>query len=151
MGARNHAYWMGRCLELARAARGRGNTAVGSLLVYRGALLTEAEEESPGGPDPFGHSELIAVRRALALCNRQDLHEATLYSTAEPCFMCSYAIRRANIGHVVMGSKTAGIGGASSAYPILIADDVPAWDSPPRVTWGVLEEACDDLRRKPAS
>lgn len=129
------ADWMRRCYELAANARAEGNTPVGALVVQAGKVLAEASEEAPVGPDPFAHAELIAVRKALSLRAGQSLAGATLYTTAEPCFMCSYAIRRARISRVVMGQATPGTGGATSKYPILAAPDVERWGEPPVLVW----------------
>ncbi len=61
--------------------------------------------------------------------------EATLYSTAEPCFLCSFAIREAGLRRVVIGAPTPDIGGVASRYPILVADDVVRWGPAPEVVW----------------
>ena len=88
----------------------------------------------PKGPDPFAHAELLAVRRAIG-GSRHDLPEATLYTNVEPCFLCSYAIREARIGRVVIGRPIPDIGGVNSRYPLLVADNVDRWGRPPEVVW----------------
>ena len=55
------AHWMRRCGELAVLAKAAGNTPVGSLLVLDGQLLAEAAEQTPNGPRPFAHAELLVV------------------------------------------------------------------------------------------
>lgn len=126
---------MERCRELALEAKAAGNTAVGSLVAVADRVIAEAGEECPAGPDPFAHAELLAVRSAIAELGRPLPPEATLYSTAEPCFLCSFAIREAGLRRVVIGRPTPGIGGATSRYPILVADDVERWGAPPDVVW----------------
>ncbi len=126
---------MRRCIDLARAAKLAGNTAVGALLVIGEHVTAEAAEEAPAGDDPFAHAELLVVRRAVQELGRKRLPEATLYTTAEPCFLCSFAIREVGIGRVVIGFATPEIGGATSLYPILSASDVPRWGTPPTIVW----------------
>lgn len=92
------SYWMHRCDELAAQAHAAGNTAVGSLLVLNGQLLAEAAEQTPRGPRPFAHAEFLVVERSLKLTPRPDLQVATLYSTAEPCILCGFAVREARTG-----------------------------------------------------
>lgn len=133
---REDAVWMRRCHELAAKAAAEGNTPVGSLILLGGEVLAEASEDVPVGPDAFAHAELIAVREALRLHANQPLTGATLYTTAEPCFMCSYAIRKAKISRVVMGRPTPGTGGATSRYPILTAPNIEGWHEPPVLVWG---------------
>lgn len=76
-----------------------------------------------------------AVRRAMAAAGRRHLPGATLYTNVEPCFLCSYAIRVAIIGRVVIGRPTPEIGGVSSRYPLLTADDIERWGRAPEVLW----------------
>jgi len=127
--------WMERCRELALEAKAAGNTGVGSLVAVAGRVIAEAGEECPAGPDPFAHAEILAVRTAIAELGRPLPSEATLYSTAEPCFLCSFAIREAGLRRVVIGTPTPGIGGATSRYPLLVVDDVERWGPAPEVVW----------------
>ena len=89
----------------------------------------------PAGDDPFAHAELLVVRRAVQELGRRQLPEATLYTTAEPCFLCSFAILAFGIGRVVIGSATPEIGGATSRFPILSTSDVACWGTPPKIVW----------------
>ncbi len=124
-----------RCRELARHAADLGNTAVGSVVAITGRVVAEAEEATPAGPEPFAHAEFIAVKLAMTRLGRKTVPEATLYTTAEPCFLCAFAIREVRIGRVIIGSPTPEIGGVSSRYPILAADDIARWGQPPTVLW----------------
>jgi tRNA(adenine34) deaminase len=126
---------MDRCEELAREAKRAGNTPVGAVLVLDGAAIAEAAEETPAGPRPFAHAELLVVERALMLRPRPDLREATLYSTAEPCVLCGYAVREARIGRVVVTRPAGEIGSLRSRFPVLTADWVDRWGPPPVVVW----------------
>jgi len=140
-------HWMRRCIELAREALTRSDIPVGALIVAVERLLAEASERVPTKPDVTGHAEVLAVRAACEALGRADLHGCTLYSTAEPCWMCSYAIREARISRVVFGTLTPIIGGVSSAYPILQTTAVPYWGAPPQIVPGVLAAECAALRR----
>ncbi len=126
---------MARCQELARQARLSGNVPVGSVIVLDDAIVVEAGETVPTGPDPFAHAELIVVREALRKFEKDTLRHATLYTNQEPCLLCSFAIREAGIGRVVIENQTPEIGGVSSSYPILVATDISRWGAPPSVVW----------------
>jgi tRNA(adenine34) deaminase len=69
------------------------------------------------------------VRRS----GNHDLSGYTLYSTSEPCFLCSYAIRSTSVSRLVYAQSVAGIGGATSKYPILSAADIEPWNFVPEV------------------
>lgn len=124
---------MERCVVLADEAHSAGNTAVGSLVVLGEEILSEAAEECPNGEDPFAHAELIAIRNAVQLFGHDKVQGATLYTTKEPCFMCSYAIRWAAIGSVVYSEPIEGIGGLTSTYPICSAKEIQGWADPPQI------------------
>ena len=138
---RNHNLYMERCIELAKVAFDQGNTAVGSIVVCHGEIIGEGAESLPRGNDITGHAELIAVQRAVDHLGCRTVPEATLYSTAEPCFMCSYAIRHARIERVVYCLDTPTVGGATSEHPILIDKALNPWRPAPEVVAGVHAEA----------
>lgn len=131
----SHARWMDRCEELAREAGRAGNTPVGAVLVLDGVAIAEAAEETPAGPRPFAHAEILVVEQALKLRPRPDLREATLYSTVEPCILCGYAVREARIGRLILGRSAGEIGSIRSRFPVLTADWVDRWGPPPVVVW----------------
>ena len=66
--------------------------------------------------------------------NVSTLKGATLYSTHEPCVMCSYAIRYYKISKVVFQNTVPYLGGVSSSMPLLISEDVPeSWGEAPEI------------------
>lgn len=134
-GRANELALMERCREPARTAASAGNNEVGALVTIEGNVIAEAGEEAPSGPVAFAHAELLTIQRSLEVTARRRLPDATLYSTHEPCFLCSYAVRAARIGRVVVGRSVPEIGGATSRYPLLVADDIPSWGAAPSVIW----------------
>lgn len=137
---------MRRCLELAAEARRAGNTPVGSVVVRDGQILGEASETLPAGRSITGHAELLACQNALDRAGGKDLAGTTLYTTAEPCFMCSYAIRNLRVGLVVHALDTPLIGGITSSHPILTDPALNPWRPAPRVLAGVLRDECLKFR-----
>ncbi|MDR3617722.1 MAG: nucleoside deaminase [Paludisphaera borealis] len=141
-----HEGFMIRCLELAAIAAGLGNTPVGSVVVLDGRIVGEAGEDLPTGSSVTGHAEVLACQAALDHLGRKDLAGAVLYSTAEPCFMCSYVIRQLRVAQVVYGLDTPTIGGATSDHPILTDPALAPWRPAPRVLGGVLRDDCERLK-----
>lgn len=129
------AYWMRRCEALARQAALAGNTPVGAVVVMDGVVVGEAAEEVPRGPRPFAHAELLATEAAIRATGSRLLETATLYSTAEPCILCGFAIRETRISRVVIGRPAGDIGSVRSKFPVLAADWVDRWGPPPSVVW----------------
>lgn len=137
---------MRRCLELAVKAGDVGNTAVGSLVARDGKIIAEAGEGVPKSLDVTAHAEILAVRAACEALSTTDLSDCTLYSTAEPCWMCAYAIRETRIKTVIFGTPTLDVGAVSTGYPLLTDATIPGWGNPPEVVAGVLADACEAVR-----
>jgi tRNA(adenine34) deaminase len=143
----NHEHFMRRCLELASMARDQGNTPVGSVVVFDGAIIGEGIETLPVGTAITGHAETLACQAALDARGRKDLAGAVLYTTAEPCFMCGHVVRQLRIGLVVYGKETPVIGAVTSIHPILTDPALDDWRPVPAVVGGVLREECERLKR----
>jgi len=137
--------FMRRAIQLARFALARGDTPVGAVVVGEGRVIGEGIEAVRSAKDLTAHAELNAVREACRSLNSLALDGATLYTTVEPCFMCSFVVRSARLSRVVIGRSVPHIGGISSKFPILIDPDVPNWVQPPIVVNGILEEECHSL------
>src|SRR3954468_12863012 len=135
-----HEHLMRRCLELAAIARSEGNTPVGSVVVLDGEMIGEASETLPMGTSVTGHAEVLACQAALDRAGLRDLAGAVLYTTAEPCFMCSYVIRQLRVALVVYGVETPLIGGVTSDHPILADPALDDWRPSPVVVGGVLRD-----------
>ncbi len=137
-----HEYYMNICLELAAQARADGNLGIGALVVKETTVIARAHEELPTSWDVAAHAELLAIRRACQQLQLRNLSGCTLYTTAEPCWMCAYAIRETGLGGIVIGATTPEVGALSSKYPILTDSAIAGWPSPPWVVVGVLEAQC---------
>ena len=96
---------MERALELARrGARAPGASPIGCVIVLDGKVVGEGHNEVGIQHDPTAHAEMVAIRRACASLERDDLRGATLYSTLQPCGMCTMASIWAHIGRIVYGA-----------------------------------------------
>ena len=102
--AESNEYYLRRCIQVSRESREHGNTPFGALLTDKdGNILMEQENIEITERDATGHAETTLVRRASHEYSRAFLKDCTLYTTAEPCAMCSGAIYWAGIGRVVYG------------------------------------------------
>ncbi len=90
--------------DLARKAREHGNHPFGALLVDEtGRVVLEAENTVETDHDCTGHAETNLVRVASQLYDKDFLAKCTLYSSTEPCPMCTGAIFWSNIRRIVFG------------------------------------------------
>lgn len=110
-------HWMRRALELARQGEAReGANPIGCVIVRDGTLLAEGYNEVDLRHDPTAHAEIVAIRRAGAVLQCHELRGATLYSTLQPCGMCTMATIWAKIGRVVFGA------GRHDVHPMYFED-----------------------------
>ena len=143
--AGNDEKFMREAIRLARIAFERGDTPVGSVVVCKGHVVGEGIESVRNEKDLTAHAELKSVREACRRLETSRLEDCELYTTVEPCFMCSFLIRSAHIARVIIGKAVPYIGGITSHYPILVDSGIPTWPAPPVVVSGVLEKECKDL------
>lgn len=137
---------MRRCLELAGQARANGETAVGAVVVQDGVIVGEGRERTRRALDPTAHAEVEAIRDACRRLDSLELDGCELYTTVEPCILCSYAIRQTGIARVVYGVTAGPVGGGSAApHPVLGTETVDVWGPPPEVVPGFMGAECRAL------
>jgi tRNA(Arg) A34 adenosine deaminase TadA len=91
-------------INLASKAREHGNHPFGALLVDKnGNILLEAENTVVTEKDCTGHAETNLMRQASRIYDEEFLAECSLYTSTEPCPMCSGAIFWGNVRRVVYG------------------------------------------------
>jgi tRNA(Arg) A34 adenosine deaminase TadA len=91
-----------QAIAVARQSREHGNHPFGALLADPdGQVLLSAENTVVTGSDATGHAETNLVRLASARYSTSELRGLTLYTSTEPCAMCSGAIYWSGIGTVV--------------------------------------------------
>jgi tRNA(adenine34) deaminase len=144
---RTHEDYMQLCIEWARVAQQEGETPVGALIVRDGHVIAEAVESVKAHLDITAHAEIEAIRIACHSLESFDLSGCVLYTTAEPCWMCSYAIRRTGISEVFIGAPVQWVGGVTSAHPILSDPEIGRWPAPPAIVWSELRADCEALRQ----
>lgn len=98
-----------RCVELAQAARDRTDHPFGSVLVTADGRTVEAMNTVVTQSDPTGHAETNLVRAAAAQLPPEVLATSTLYTSTEPCAMCSGAIYWGGIARVVYALSESGL------------------------------------------
>jgi tRNA(adenine34) deaminase len=131
-------------IERAREAERHGDVPIGAVVARDGEPLASAGNERELRRDPTAHAEILAIRAAAEALGGWRLPGTTLYVTLEPCVMCAGAIVLARIPALVFGAADPKAGAAGSVLDVLAE---PALNHHPRVTGGVLEDACAALLR----
>ena len=91
--------------KAAEAARAGGDHPFGSILADKAGnvLRRQGNGYSSEGGDRTAHAEKLLASWAAKNLTLEALQDCTLYTSAEPCAMCSGAIYWAGIGRVVFG------------------------------------------------
>jgi len=92
-----------RAIQIADLAMTHGNQPFGALLVKDGEIIIEAESTKVNTKDCTRHAELTVAALASMILDKETLSKCTLYSSTEPCAMCTGAIYWSGIGRVVFG------------------------------------------------
>lgn len=96
-----------RAIELASAARAAGNPPFGSLLVGPdGGVLAEDRNTVLTDADITAHPELKLARWAARELDSSTAAATTMYTSCQPCAMCTGAIERSGLGRVVFALST---------------------------------------------
>lgn len=106
-------------IALSEESRARGRHPFAALVAdEQGRIVARALNNSmrPGG-DPTQHAELVAAAQAARSLAPEQLLRCTLYTSAEPCCMCSGAIYWANIGRVVYALSEHSLLGLTGDHP----------------------------------
>jgi len=102
--------YLRKAIDVAARARKHGNHPFGALLVDSGGkLLLEAENTVITDLDLTGHAETNLVRKASAAVLPEVRQGCTLYTSTEPCAMCSAAIFWSGISRVVYALSEQGL------------------------------------------
>ena len=135
--------FMKEALRLSKAAAQHGNEPFGAVLVKDGAIVYSNENQVHSASDPTFHAEAGLLRRFCAETGITDLREYTLYSSCEPCFMCSGAMVWTRLGRLVYGASNRdlcaifGEEGSDCSHLVFSHSD-----HQPQVTAGVLRQEC---------
>jgi tRNA(Arg) A34 adenosine deaminase TadA len=102
--AEDHKF-MARAFALADDAVKKGNAPFGALMVKDHQILFEYENTAHATHDVTKHAETGLISAASPKFDRATFNASTLYTSTEPCTMCSGAIRFAGFHRVVYGVK----------------------------------------------
>eukprot|EP00899_Mesostigma_viride_P013224 jgi/Mesvir1/21902/Mv26059-RA.1 len=107
--------FMRMAITEAEQAAALGEVPVGAVVVHQGVIIASAHNRVELSNDPTAHAEMLCIRGASpALGSWQNLSNATLYVTLEPCPMCAGALLQARVGRVVYGCRSPLLGADGS-------------------------------------
>lgn len=97
--------WMRRAIALAKRGNvEQGMNGIGCVIVRDDQIIGEGCNEVELRHDATAHAEIVSMRRAGVRLGCEELRGAVLYTTLQPCGMCSMASIWAKIGRIVFGA-----------------------------------------------
>ncbi|CAM3551403.1 nucleoside deaminase [Erysipelothrix anatis] len=99
-----HKAFMMEALALAKQAMQCGDEPFGALLVKDGKCVATSMNRIKSVTDPTMHAELALISEFCRQNKIIDLSEYTLYTSCEPCFMCSGAMVWSTLGTLVFSA-----------------------------------------------
>lgn len=99
----NNDYYMKKALEMAKKAYELDEVPVGCVVVHDGKIIASSYNRKELDGIATYHAEVLAISEACKKLSTWYLDECTLYTTMEPCMMCTGAIIQARIPKVVYG------------------------------------------------
>lgn len=100
----NDEYFMEKAIELSALAVEHGNEPFGAVLVKNNQIVFTNENQIYTRKDLTFHAEMGLLRLFCAETGITDLRDYTLYSSCEPCFMCSGAMVWLKLGRLVFSA-----------------------------------------------
>jgi tRNA(Arg) A34 adenosine deaminase TadA len=133
-------------IEEAKLSKQEGNKGYGAVVVWGNRILGKAHDTAATEKDPSLHAEVNAIRQAVHLLGDANLSGAVLFSTCEPCPMCSSLAVWSNLTTLVYGAsieETAKLGKGR----ILVTSREIVAKSPVAIEIidGILENECMSL------
>lgn len=142
------AVFMQRCIELSQQSLDHGDAPFGSLITKDNEIIAEGINDSKSRISE--HAEVIALHNAHMALNTSDLSGCALYTSCEPCPMCSFMIREYKISRVVYALHSNYMGGHNK-WNILEDRELerfpPFFANPPEVISGFLEQEAKEVMR----
>ncbi|MCB0034327.1 MAG: nucleoside deaminase [Anaerolineales bacterium] len=139
-----HQPFLQQTLTLAAQAVTKGNHPFGALLVKDEQVLLTAENTVASGRDVTQHAELNLVSAASQQFDAQTLSQTILYTSTEPCAMCTGAIYWAGIPMIVYACSNGALGALfadqSETLTLSAAEILRHGGRPVKVLGPLLEE-----------
>ena len=97
--------YMREAMKEAEQALASKDRPVGAVIVHQGHVVGRARHQVKLLRDPTAHAAVIAITQAANALQSDQLTEAVVYVTQEPCAMCVGALLLSGVERVVIGAS----------------------------------------------
>lgn len=98
-------HFLQMAVQLAIDSVAQGGGPFGAIITRQGEIVAQANNQVTLNNDPTAHAEVMAIRMAGKSLNRFILDDCVLYTSCEPCPMCTAAIYWSHIKRVVYAAS----------------------------------------------
>lgn len=98
-------FLMREALVQAKKALKKGEVPIGAVVVLGEEINGRGYNQPITTKDPTAHAEIIALKEASNRLDNYRLNEAIIYTTLEPCLMCSGALVHARIKKIIFAAQ----------------------------------------------
>ena len=134
MTQKNDNHYMNIALEEAKKAYKKNEVPIGCIIVKDEKIIAKSYNQKTLKNIATYHAELLAINKACKKLNTWYLTNCTLYTTVEPCLMCTGAIIQSRITRVVYGTTNEAFGQLSKMKNLKID-----------ITSNVLKDECSKI------
>lgn len=103
-------YYMSLAFMEAKKAYELDEVPIGCVIVKNNKIITKSYNQKTLKNIATYHAEVLAINQACKKLSTWYLDECTLYTTVEPCLMCTGAIIQSRISRVVYGTNNESFG-----------------------------------------
>ena len=126
-------YYMELAIKEALKAYNKNEVPIGCVIVYKDKVIATGYNRKSIDNVATYHAEVLAIEEACKYLGTWYLDECILYTTIEPCMMCTGAIIQSRIKKVIYGCGNESFGYLSKV------------DTKIEIESGILEEKCKKI------
>ena len=104
MVTKSDEQYMREALKEAERALAAKDRPIGAVIIHQAQAIARAHHQVKLLRDPTAHATVIAITQAANALQSDQLPEAVVYVTQEPCAMCTGALLLSGVAKVVFGA-----------------------------------------------
>ena len=110
--------YMREALKEAEQALASRDRPIGAVIVHQGQVIARARHQVKLLRDPTAHATVIAITQAANALQSDQLPEATVFVTQEPCAMCVGALLLSGVARLAFGAVDPKAGACGSVVDL---------------------------------
>jgi tRNA(adenine34) deaminase len=114
----NYELYMAEAIAEARRGAEEGEEPIGAVAVIDDAMVARDHDRSVLSADPTAHAVLLTVQATARKLGLRRLSEVTIFTTHEPCAMCTGALVEARVRALVFAVPDPVRGAAGSVIDL---------------------------------